>query len=236
MQQSTLLTSTVSIDGNDSQKAMLLANVVKEFIEGIITPGKYFTFAVMAIADRYRLNGISVVFDPDVTDYKVDGTNITFSANLETPTSTTYTTILEGIGAILDPTKKYRDDRRTVGMNWVNGYSTQLFSLYRDSTNQGTVLTRMANSFYTLLVSANPTVVDQYKDSSTFVADFVEAGTGAADVYTAWGNAAMKVLCDDEDASRYYNIYLTMMQTGGFGTVSSGTFMSAYLMSCLQSK
>lgn len=238
MQTSSLLNGLKNMNANPNQFNIALAQTVKETIEGIIKPGQVFVYAIHAISEKYGLDDLEIVVDPDVDTYRVEGNTLRITAAFNKPDSLTYLTLVEGIGFYLSPETKFREEARQIGTNWVTDYSNQLYKAYSEHPEERQALmTSIATEFHFLLTNANPLVVDQYTSKESFIADFVGATDNAKDFYDATTLGIMKVIFDDANATAFANIYDALRRsdnsTGQYTRPSSAEFMSGYLFECL---
>ncbi|QQV92105.1 hypothetical protein MOC16_gp093 [Klebsiella phage vB_KpM_FBKp24] len=238
MQASSLLNGLKGINSNANQFNIALAQTVKETIEGIFTPGQVFVYAMHAISEKYQLEDISIVSDPDVQTYRVEGNVLHLNVDFNQPNALSYLTLTEGIGYYLSPETKFREEARQIGTNWVTSYSNELYKSFQTQVDQRTeIMSSIGREFYVLLKNAHPLVVDQYNDQESFVSDFVAEAVEAADFYAATRRGLLKVVFDDAKATAFADIYSAIRRSdnvgGQYTNPSSAEFMSGYLFECL---
>lgn len=238
MQTSSLLNGLKNINSNANQFNIALAQTVKETIEAIFTPGQVFVYAIHAIGEKYQLNDVSVVSDPDVQTYKVEGNVLHLNVDFDQPNSLSYLTLTEGIGYYLSPETKFREEARQIGTNWVTSYSNELYKSFQNNADQrNEMMSSIGREFFILLKNANPLVIDHYTDQESFVNDFVAEAVQAPNFYTATHRGLLKVVFDDANATAFADIYSAIRRsdnaTGQFSNPSSAEFMSGYLFECL---
>lgn len=238
MQNSTVLRGMNGFEGNATQKAILLANIVKETIEGIITPGQIYAFSAHALSDKFQLDDIDVVVDTSIESSELDGKTLKLNINLETPGSNDYLNILEGVGRVLSPNTRFRHELQTGGLNWANSYGNELYKAFLQPDQKESLLGSIAGSLFTLISATSPLTVDQYSQRDTdFVSDFVAAGKDAENLYLAIRHGIFAVLFDDDTANKFGDIYYSLRYGSeeGRNTTSpaSAEFMSAYIFECI---
>lgn len=238
MQPSSLLNGIKGLNASETQRLVALAQAVKETIEGVIVPGQVFVYGVHAIGEKYQLENVEIVIDPSVETYRVEGSVLYLNAPIDNPDALTYLSLTEGIGYYLKPETKFREEARTVGTNWVTGYSNELYKIYLSNEDKRSeLLTSLAKEFYFLLKNAHPLLVDQYNEVDSFVSDFVTEAVKATDLYAAIHQGLFKVLFDDSNATTFGNIYQTIIRsdnsTGQYTKPTSAEFMTGYLFECL---